>query len=189
MSLSVKQKLRSVLQKKRSTLSSHYRQQAHISAVNFLLSNKQWQLANNVGLYSATPLEFATDMFFQAAYEARKFIYLPVINSANKQLKFVRYKNNEALVINKYNILEPQNQAEIDLAQIDLLLLPVVGYDQKGYRLGMGGGYYDRSLQHLPNKPFKLGLAYKLQYYPDLPSDPHDIKLDAILTEEGIHYF
>jgi 5-formyltetrahydrofolate cyclo-ligase len=73
------------------------------------------------------------------------------------------------------------------VSRVDLLLVPGIAFDLKGYRLGYGKGYYDRYLSE--NKPsFSIGLSYNSQLIESLPRSNYDEKLDAIATEDGIHY-
>ncbi len=74
----------------------------------------------------------------------------------------------------------------------EVVLVPLLAFDSRGYRLGYGGGYYDRSMQALRNMniaPLFIGVAYSEQEMPELPIEPHDQKLDGILTEKGVSLF
>jgi len=87
-----------------------------------------------------------------------------------------------------YGIPEPCGSPEIPLSNIDLLLMPLVGWDESGNRLGMGAGYYDRALEPLSQSdaPIRTGVAYQLQKVPGVPDDPWDIRLHMLLTETGL---
>jgi len=71
----------------------------------------------------------------------------------------------------------------------DLVLMPLLGFDDQGTRLGYGGGYYDRTLSVLPKKPLLVGLAFAAQELPHIPREAHDIPLDMIVTENGMRAF
>ena len=88
---------------------------------------------------------------------------------------------------NRYGIPEPYRSPEILLFNIDLLLLPLVGWDESGSRLGMGAGFYDRTLAPLSQSevPIRTGVAYQLQKVPDVPYEPWDIRLHMLLSETG----
>ncbi len=88
---------------------------------------------------------------------------------------------------NRYGIPEPLNSPEIPLPDINLLLMPLVGWDEFGQRLGMGAGFYDRTLQPFSQSdlPIRVGVAYQLQKVPRLPREPWDIRLHMLLSETG----
>ena len=85
---------------------------------------------------------------------------------------------------NKYGILEPDEKIEIDKDQLDLMIVPLVGYNQNNYRLGYGGGYYDRYLKNYNG--YTIGLAYTFQYLKDYQPEFFDIPLNQIITDEKI---
>jgi 5,10-methenyltetrahydrofolate synthetase len=82
-----------------------------------------------------------------------------------------------------YGIPKPK---DTELVVPTLLLVPCVGWGPGGYRLGYGGGFYDRTLADYKPKPVTVGLGYSLGWLPDLQAEPHDVPLDAILSEEGV---
>ncbi len=87
----------------------------------------------------------------------------------------------------RFGIPEPVRSPEIPVCDIDLLLMPLVGWDESGNRLGMGAGFYDRVLAPLSQSdvPIRAGVAYQLQKVPIMPIDPWDIRLHMILSETG----
>ncbi len=89
---------------------------------------------------------------------------------------------------NRYGIPEPQNTERVSPAALDYLLIPLVGFDRQGNRLGMGGGYYDRALANLKpfRRTFKLGVAYSFQELIELEPKAWDIPLDGIVTEKEL---
>lgn len=120
---------------------------------------------------------------------------LPVLHPICKgHLLFLNYDENTALVKNKYNIEEPALACPsvIPSAQLDVILMPLVGFDTKGNRLGMGGGYYDRTLaftKRTTKKPLLIGVAHDVQEVDSLPIAPWDIPLDAIVTPTRLLQF
>ena len=91
------------------------------------------------------------------------------------------------MIKSRFGIPEPCGSPEIPLSNIDLLLMPLVGWDESGNRLGMGAGYYDRALQSSGQSdvPIRAGVAYQLQKVPGVPVDPWDIRLHMLLSETG----
>ena len=88
---------------------------------------------------------------------------------------------------NRYGIPEPTGTGMVQVPEIDLVLLPLVGWDRFGSRLGMGAGYYDRALQPFAqsDRPLRVGVAYRVQQVEKLPAEPWDIQLHGMLTESG----
>ncbi|MEM1230153.1 MAG: 5-formyltetrahydrofolate cyclo-ligase [Pseudomonadota bacterium] len=120
-------------------------------------------------------------------------IALPCVNQAARDLVFRRYEGEDRLVIGPYDIPEPQAQAPVcTAATLTLMFLPLVAFDDRGTRLGMGGGYYDRYLGALSNdqRPILIGLAHSVQRSArPLPRARWDVPLDAVLTETGLTQF
>jgi 5-formyltetrahydrofolate cyclo-ligase len=128
----------------------------------------------------------------QVIWRAGKKCYLPVIDQ--QVLQFALYEVNDALVGNQHQILEPVSRANvIDAGKLDLVMLPMIAFDNEGHRLGTVGGYYDRTFAFLRSrensKPFMLGLAFDCQQAEQLPVDEWDVRLDGVLTESGIIEF
>ena len=114
--------------------------------------------------------------------------YLPVVQ-ADKTLLFAPYNNQSVMTKNCFQIPEPlvDKGQLVSAKTIDIICLPLLAATQQGARLGMGGGYYDRTLAFLLNsssarQPTLIGLAYDFQLIETLPNDSHDIKLDFILS-------
>jgi 5-formyltetrahydrofolate cyclo-ligase len=109
-------------------------------------------------------------------------IGLPVVNKEKKTLTFHAWWPGCPMENDAYDIPKPK---DTEVIVPTLLLVPCVGYTDGGYRLGYGGGFYDRTLASLQPKPFTVGLGYANGYSPKLEPEPHDVPLDAILTDEG----
>jgi 5-formyltetrahydrofolate cyclo-ligase len=113
---------------------------------------------------------------------------LPVVSGNNdRSMKFHAWDTHTRLAKNKYGIPEPQASAVIPLANFDMLIVPLVGYDRHGSRLGMGSGYYDRHLEPLRDlsTPLRLGIAYSLQETDPIDSNSWDIPLHGVVNERG----
>lgn len=107
-------------------------------------------------------------------------------------MRFAPWKLRTKLELNRYAIPEPVSTIQsIDLIQPDLILLPLLGFDNQGNRIGMGGGYYDRYLGSLSRykKPLLIGLAFNNQSVTSIKSDEFDIPIDGILTETELQHF
>lgn len=122
-------------------------------------------------------------------WRANKNCYLPVLAEGDaKTLHFARYQPNDLLHLNRYQIYEPEDKENLSPEKFDLVILPLVGFDPEGHRLGTGGGYYDRTFSFLIGKqlkkPILIGLAYELQLVEQFPHDAWDVPLNGILTEK-----
>ena len=111
-------------------------------------------------------------------------ISLPVIKK-NNEMDFYKWSTNNLLKLNKYGIPEPEKNKKVFP---DILFIPVVAFDNRLYRIGYGGGYYDRYIQKVSNKKklLKVGIAYSCQKIDKVPINKYDKKLDIIITEKYI---
>jgi len=117
------------------------------------------------------------------AHENQRRIGLPVVNKEHKTLIFYSWYPGCPMEPDAYDIPKPKDTA---IVVPTLLFVPCLGYAPGGYRLGYGGGFYDRTLATLQPKPFTVGLAYSNALVPDFQPEPHDVPLDAILTDAGL---
>ena len=140
--------------------------------VHFIQSKK-------IGIYLSYRNEVDTWKLIQEFKEKKEF-YVPIVRG--QEMYFTKYK--EPMQKNKYGILEPDEKIEIDKDQLDLMIVPLVGYNQNNYRLGYGGGYYDRYLKNYHG--YTIGLAYLFQYLKDYQPEFFDIPLNQIITDEKI---
>ena len=124
--------------------------------------------------------------FLEEASKKRFKIVLPVIKSSNR-MSFKSWMFREPLNVNKFGILEPKNSNKEIIP--DLIMVPLVAFDNKLNRIGYGKGYYDRSLRKVKKvkkNTISLGVAYSFQRSKSIPVNKHDFKLDYIFTERGI---
>lgn len=113
---------------------------------------------------------------------------LPVISKENGHtMSFHSWTEGAKLGKNRYGIPEPGETSPISISKLDMLLMPLVGYDHFGNRIGMGAGYYDRCLEPLRDlaTPLRIGIAYTIQKTGPIIADPWDISLHGIVNERG----
>jgi 5-formyltetrahydrofolate cyclo-ligase len=139
-----------------------------------------------VALYLAADGEIDTAAVATLARDADKEIYLPVI-CEDESLGFARWVRGAELTPNRYNIPEPPSGAiHREPDALDIILLPLVGWDRSGGRLGMGGGFYDRTLANV-HGPVLVGCAHGVQEVDHLPLEAWDVRLDFVATESALH--
>lgn len=137
-----------------------------------------------VGFYWPTADEFDARATLAAwlAGAPQRQAALPVVSAPGAPLVFHAWQPDAPMRMGRYNIPIPLHEQPV---QPDLLLVPCVGFDTARLRLGYGGGYYDRTLAALQPRPYAVGVAFECGRVAALPREPHDIPLDAILTETG----
>ena len=144
--------------------------------------------AKRIAIYHACNGEVSLEDLWGSAPMQGKFCYFPVINSENK-LSFLPATPGTPFKNNRYGIPEP----DVDLSQaipasdINLILMPLVVFDSNCTRIGMGGGYYDRTLAK-ENHPMLIGVAYEFQRQTWLLPDEWDIPLTAVVTEKMVYW-
>jgi 5-formyltetrahydrofolate cyclo-ligase len=132
--------------------------------------------------------EFSPHLAIQSVREQGVITLLPVLHSLRKgYLNFQHYHLHSEFKPNRYGIPEPIPNAEqtVPLSEIDVIFLPLVAFDKAGNRLGMGGGYYDRTLSkwhEMSDRPRLIGLAHDIQQVESLPFQPWDIPIEMIIT-------
>lgn len=143
-----------------------------------------------LAFYLANDGEINTAPAIKMARRAACKIYLPKVES-NKSLSFHRFALLSPKKLNQYNIQEVCSLT-LPVKELDIVFLPLVGFDRVGNRLGMGGGYYDRTLEGVHNsarRPLLVGLAYSEQELANIESSSHDVKLDCVVTENEVLIF
>jgi 5-formyltetrahydrofolate cyclo-ligase len=119
--------------------------------------------------------------------DAGQPVCLPVMMGPEEPLELRLWRDGEALYEAGYGTLAPADGAP--LVEPDVILMPLLGFDRAGTRLGYGGGYYDRTLARLKRRPRLVGLAFAMQELEHIPRADHDVPLDAIVTEAGVRHF
>jgi 5-formyltetrahydrofolate cyclo-ligase len=189
-----KSTLRRQLKAARNTLKPAARHRAARAALRLALRHGLLLRARRIGLYLPQGGEFDTHPMLIQALWMQRACYLPVLPRRGRVMRFGRLGRNARMKPNRYGIPEPVDAKPLRARQLDLLLMPLVGFDRAGHRLGMGGGYYDATLafmRHRRNghKPRLVGVAYECQLVDALPHDPWDMPLDAVLTERQLYRF
>jgi 5-formyltetrahydrofolate cyclo-ligase len=114
-------------------------------------------------------------------------VCLPVVLGDEQPLELRLWEQGTPLYEAGFGTLAPSELAP--QVQPDVIVMPLLGFDSRGTRLGYGGGYYDRTLAKLGKRPRLIGLAFSVQEISEIPHEPHDIPLDAVVTEKGVRNF
>ncbi len=190
-----KKSLRKQARTARASLTPDYRRFAvrlalrHALRAGLFLKGKRWSFYLPVGE------EFDVLPLLNQALHMGKDCFLPITAHRIAQpLRFARLDGRHELTHNRYGIIEPHTRELMYARWIDVMFLPLVGFDREGRRLGMGGGYYDATLAYLRSrrrwrKPLLVGVAYACQELKEVPAEPWDVRLDMILTENGLIRF
>ena len=128
----------------------------------------------------AEPAQLANESM--ASRSPRK-LGLPVVNKLHKTLVFHAWYPGCPMEEDAYGIPKPK---DTEVIVPTLLFVPCVGYGPGGYRLGYGGGFYDRTLATLSPRPFTVGLGFSQGWLPDMAPEPHDVPLDVVLNDRGV---
>lgn len=184
--------LRTKLREQRSQLNADFCKTAAKQVADRLKSSALLQSTQHIAYYWPMQNELDPTPLMQELHSS--IHYLPVLDSKTKVLQFHSHQENGVMIINKLGIPEPStNNPSILASELEVVLLPLLGFDLKGNRLGMGGGYYDHSFAFLNNtekkKPILMGLAYDFQKLDNIPSEAWDVKLDYVATELNLYSF
>jgi len=180
-----KKLLRRQLQAERQSLFDRHQRAVHLQEVL-----RVWLVARQertIGAYWAIKGEFDAlpALYRWSEADERRRIGLPVMDRETKQLRFHVWYPGCPMEEDAYGIPKPKDTEEF---APQLLLVPCVGFGPGGLRLGYGGGFYDRTLAALQPRPITVGVGYAHGFVPWLEAEPHDIALDAILTEDGVQW-
>jgi len=184
--MNTKDSLRKEISLKRKNLSKKERLDSEESLVQLWESVGDSYKKNKVALYWPINGEVATNALISYFFSNGSKCFLPVIsnNEENKLIDFALFEEQSRLVKNRFGIPEPNKSKIIDLNQLDIIFLPCVCFDSRGNRIGMGGGFYDKTLSYLSKKEKTklIILAYDFQEVESCLPESHDIKADACLT-------
>lgn len=152
-----------------------------LQSVNILAAleaHPAFRAANTVLLYHSLKDEVDTHEFIKK-WSGEKRILLPVVKGDDLELRI--YTGPQDMKIGAYGIEEPIGETFTDYAEIDFIAVPGVAFDREGNRLGRGKGYYDRLLPRIPSA-FKAGICFPFQLIDQVPTEPFDICMDIIIT-------
>lgn len=185
-----RQDIRHHIRQLRRQIGDEQQQLAAVQAAERALNFAPLQQAKNIALFLSVDGELNTGPLIARLWQRKQNVYLPVLHPFSPgNLLFMRYDQQTALTINRLRIPEPPLDIRhlLPLAELDVMIVPLVAFDKAGQRLGMGGGFYDRTLQNWPQHGFlPVGLAHDCQQVEQLPVAEWDVPLPALITPSKI---
>lgn len=186
--------IRQQMRQRRASLTQKQQQQHARSLARNLTLSRHFRQSKHIAFYLPENGEIDPGMIMKRAWQAGKKVYLPVLSPYENSLFFAPYTPQSKMRLNHFGIAEPHVPLRYckRAHQLQMILMPLVSFDEQGNGLGMGGGFYDRTLhfRHHQNrwcKPRLVGIAHECQKYDQLPVEHWDIPLDAIATEQSIY--
>lgn len=182
--------LRAELRSRRRALTAEQQKAAGIGLCNVLIESGVLGNSRHIALYLANDGEIDPLQLQRYLWRENKNCYLPVLVDDHKMV-FVGYRPDTQLVVNHFGISEPSRHGAAVLApeQLDLMLLPLTGFDLSGGRLGMGGGFYDRALANSGEQPILIGLAHECQKVDKILTERWDVPLAGVATDRCFYDF
>lgn len=197
---------RKQLRELRREIPNAYRQQASLRIAQQVAELDPWAKARTVAGF--LPFDGEIDplpLMDRALMEGRR-VYVPIIVQKGQPLKFAPWTRQSKLQPNRSGILEPAVAVEelVDGSELDLVLVPLVGFDAEGNRIGVGGGFYDRTFafrngspsgqsagdevtQRSESSPALIGIAFETQRVESIQAEPWDVRLDWVVTEAAVY--
>jgi len=163
------------------------------SAVIFesLKSQKTFSSAENILSFMNFGSEVNTKKINEYLIENKGFVILPKVDMKTMTMTLYKINHFDAFECSKYGIWEPVEHAYpiFKPSELDFIVCPGVVFDKLGYRIGYGGGFYDRLLQSIKSDCHTVGIGFELQVRAKVPKEDYDQKIQALITEETIRYF
>ena len=182
----MKDKIRRELIKKRKKISKNEVQSKSNQIKKRLFAMNEFKQASTILFYVSYDNEVNTHEMIKECL-SKKYVIVPISDETNRRLILSKLDNWNDLEIGSYGIFEPKNDKikEISIENIDLIIVPGVGFDECGHRIGHGKGYYDNLLKNSMNIS-NIGLAFEFQIVKKIPIELHDLPVQKIITEERV---
>ncbi|MDN5332410.1 MAG: 5-formyltetrahydrofolate cyclo-ligase [Tepidanaerobacteraceae bacterium] len=184
----LKKKLRYDYLEKRLSLSEKEVMEKSEKIMSHLFELEDFKKAGLVMFYVDCRNEVMTKDAIERALAMGKRVAVPK-TVKGEGLLAIEIKSTGELACGTFGILEPVSDNIVNPLDIDLVLVPGIAFDRRGYRLGYGAGYYDMFLTKLREGVKKIGLAFEAQLADCIPAEAHDVRMDAVLTEKGMYVF
>ena len=182
-------KLRLDARKARQSMTVRERAQASRQITDRFLNSRYFMGSDTIGCYVSMWDEVDTSAIIERAWRAKKRIFLPV-TAASRNMRFRETLPQTELAMNDFGLWEPVSGTSIEVRELDVVVTPLVAFDNRRNRIGMGGGYFDRTFAFLRDRqhwlrPKLIGVAFECQRAPKIARNPWDIPVFRIYTESG----
>lgn len=179
--------LRARAKASRRAMSERDRRERSVAITRQFLNSRHYRSARRFACYLPTWDEVDTRSVIAQAWQSGKKIFLPVIDGAHV-MRFTETHPDTVLTLNRYGIWQPEADESVRLLALDLVVTPVVVFDDSGHRIGMGGGFYDRCFRHLKHRRFWLrpkliGFAFSCQRTEKILPNPWDIRMSQVFSD------
>ncbi|WP_194842544.1 5-formyltetrahydrofolate cyclo-ligase [Endozoicomonas sp. OPT23] len=184
--------LRQQLRANRKALTEADQQTAATQLAELVISQPFFEQSKKVALYLASDGEINPEIVASKVWQQGKQCFLPVLDQKDsKRMYFQRYTSDTVMTENRFGIPEPEFSADeqVSAEQLDLVLMPLTGFDEQGNRLGMGGGFYDRTFAFIKagEKPLLIGLAHECQKVDQIPVEDWDVPMYGVITGQAFY--
>lgn len=178
-----KKKVREEIIKKRNNLLPEIKKEYDALIFKQLIESDIYNKSKKIFTYVSFGSEIDTIKFIKYALNDNKEIYVPKTDKTKKEMVAIRINSLDNMSVDNWGILEPKSVDKNKIGEdFDLILMPGLAFDRKGNRIGYGGGYYDKYLSQFKEISNKLVLAYDFQIVNNIENEPHDIKVNCIIT-------
>ncbi|MBQ9076749.1 MAG: 5-formyltetrahydrofolate cyclo-ligase [Muribaculaceae bacterium] len=174
-----KEEIRNIMKCRKRQLSGNDKREAASRVFGCLEATGAFMQSDNILIYHSLPDELPT-VDFLLKWHRHKHLFLPRVNG--EDLDILPFSPGK-LQTGAFNIEEPTGDDIADISNIEMIIVPAIAYDRNGNRVGRGKGYYDRLLQK-SSHTIKIGVGYDFQLVDNIEVEPHDIPVDAIITEK-----
>ncbi len=183
-----KSRIRQNILKKRDSLDPETRKSKDLRIKETLLSLPEFRNARTIFFFASFRSEVSTFPLMEEALRLAKKVILPLAEKTKKELRLYEVRSLSELITGFMGIPEPNVPAgrERNINDADLVIMPGAAFDSMGNRLGYGAGYYDKLLAGLKRKSPLVAIAYEEQIVDSIPSEPHDVKVQAIVTDKRV---
>lgn len=180
-----KKTLRADAIKKLKEIPEHEKEKIEDRFQKILTESNIWKQANSIGITVAQGFEWNTKPIIEAGWQDKKIVAVPKCAPKEKKLTFYKLEDYNQLEVVYYDLLEPKpdETLKVNKQEIDVLIVPGLLYDRHGYRIGFGGGFYDRFLTDFSNTT--ISILHSSQLMENIPKEIFDIPVQFLITENG----
>ncbi len=170
----------------RNSLSAQKIEKKSLSITEKLFSMPEFKQAKAVLFYASFGNEVSTKEMVEKGIQNGKQVCVPVTSFKDKTITVSKINSIEELEEKESGLIEPKETKSCPVGEIDVIIVPGIAFDAEGYRIGYGGGFYDRLLRKAPRKTIAIGLCFEQNIDKQLPKQSHDAKMDFVITEERV---